>query len=91
MVYNSFSFTVNRSSADHDDSWKGYLLKKTLPRHYELIQVLNFMIMSKYKKQFSNKPSTYANVSLVTSENGIEHIRLARIAFLCSHKVIGQS
>jgi starch phosphorylase len=69
------------------------LVAKILPRHLEIINVINYFFIDKVKKQY---PNDYAQrlprMSVIEIHaDSTMHIRMAYLCFLASHKVNGVS
>ena len=72
------------------ETWPVELLDRLLPRHLQIIYLINWLYLSNLKKAGYTDANLLANVSLV-QENGTKSVRMAHLAFIGSHCVNGVS
>ena len=72
------------------ETWPVELLGRLLPRHLQIIYLINWLHLQETSERGLTDPDFLANVSLV-HENGNKRVRMAHLAFLGSHCVNGVS
>lgn len=59
-----------------------------LPRHLDLIYLINFFFLEKVKKRFPNDDARLSRMSIV-EEGNEKKIRMAFLSIVCAHSVNG--
>ena len=59
-----------------------------LPRHLDLIYLINFFFLEKVKKQYPGDEARVARMSLI-EEGDVKRVRMAFLSIICSHTVNG--
>ena len=88
IVNKTFSFTNHTVFPEALQKWSIDLLGKLLPRHLELIYLINHTFPEKILKKFSNNNKKISNLSLI-DEGNPKMIRMVNLAIVGSHSVNG--
>jgi glycogen phosphorylase len=72
------------------ETWPVALLEQLLPRHMQIIYLINWLHIEALRKEGRLDPSTLPSISLIDENNG-RHVRMGHLAFIGSHKVNGVS
>src|SRR5258708_22005081 len=72
------------------ETWPAELLGQLLPRHLQIIYLINWFHLKETEKRGLTDPQFVSNISLV-HEDGTKCVRMAHLAFLGSHTVNGVS
>jgi glycogen phosphorylase len=72
------------------ETWPAELLGQLLPRHLQIIYLINWFHLKEAEKRGLTDPQFVSNISLV-HEDGTKCVRMAHLAFLGSHTVNGVS
>lgn len=88
----TFSYTSHSTGTEFLEKWPVDLVAKLLPRHLELIHMINCFFLDKLKRDFPGDQARYSRMSIieVCSQKPMK-IRMAYLCFLASHKVNGVS
>ena len=84
------SYTNHTLLPEALERWSVNLMERMLPRHMQIIYVINARLLNQVKEQFPNNDALLAAVSLI-DEHGGRHVRMGNLAFVGSHKVNGVS
>ncbi len=84
------SYTNHTLLPEALERWSVNLMERMLPRHMQIIYVINARLLNQVKSQFPNNDALLAAVSLI-DEHGGRHVRMGNLAFVGSHKVNGVS
>ena len=84
------SYTNHTLLPEALERWAVNLMERMLPRHMQIIYVINARLLNQVKSQFPNNDALLAAVSLI-DEHGGRHVRMGNLAFVGSHKVNGVS
>lgn len=71
------------------EKWPVDLFGKMLPRHYEIVQLVNKILLEKVKKAFAKDPKLQeklARITIIDETNKL--IRVANLCIVACHKVI---
>ena len=90
MTKATLSYTNHTLLPEALESWPAELLGRLLPRHLQIIYLINWFHLQECQKRGLSDLAFLANVSLV-HENDKKRIRMAHLAFLGSHCVNGVS
>jgi starch phosphorylase len=88
IVYNTFSYTNHTVLPEALEKWSVELIGRLLPRHLELIYLINHIYIEKLKKKYPNDNKKVERMSLV-EEGYPKKIRMAYLSIVCSHTVNG--
>ena len=86
----TLSYTNHTLLPEALETWPVELFGRLLPRHMQIIYLINWYHLQETEKRGFTDPDFLANVSLV-HENGSKLIRMAHLAFVGSHCVNGVS
>lgn len=64
------------------------MLGKLLPRHLELIYLVNYYWIEKLKAFYPDQPEKLSTLSLI-QEGDVKKVRMANLSIIGSHKVNG--
>jgi starch phosphorylase len=70
------------------EKWSVGLIGKLLPRHLELIYLINFFFLEKVKQAFPGDSDRVTRMSLI-EEGPDKKVRMAFLAIVCAHTVNG--
>lgn len=87
-MYDTFSYTNHTVLPEALEKWSVDLLGRLLPRHLELLYLINYYWLHKVGKKYPNNPDKMAVLSLV-EESTPKKIRMANLCIIGSHKVNG--
>eukprot|EP00331_Platyophrya_macrostoma_P011548 CAMPEP_0176425582 /NCGR_PEP_ID=MMETSP0127-20121128/11467_1 /TAXON_ID=938130 /ORGANISM="Platyophrya macrostoma, Strain WH" /LENGTH=883 /DNA_ID=CAMNT_0017806755 /DNA_START=34 /DNA_END=2685 /DNA_ORIENTATION=+ len=88
IVYKTFGYTNHTVMPEALEKWPVDLLEVLLPRHLELIYLINFYFINKIKDKFAGDGAKLSRLSLV-EESTPKKIRMANLCILGSHAVNG--
>ena len=77
-MYRVFSYTNHTVLPEALETWKVETFAKLLPRHLELIYLINFFFLKKIEKKYPGQPSKLANLSII-DEGPPKRIRMANL------------
>ena len=86
----TLSYTNHTLLPEALESWPVELIERLLPRHLQIIYLINWFHLQETQKRGNSDPEFLANISLV-HENGAKCIRMAHLAFVGAHCVNGVS
>ncbi|RDI61244.1 glycogen/starch/alpha-glucan phosphorylase [Microvirga subterranea] len=72
------------------ETWPVALLEQVLPRHMQIIYLINWLHLEGLSKAGRLDPGRLASISLIDENNG-RHVRMGHLAFIGSRKVNGVS
>lgn len=87
-MYNTFSYTNHTVLPEALEKWSVDLIGKLLPRHLELIYLINHIYIGQLKKQYPGDPEKIGRMSLI-EEGYPKKVRMAFLSIVCSHTVNG--
>lgn len=70
------------------EKWSVKLIGNLLPRHLDLIYLINFFFLEKVKKQFPGDNHRLGRMSII-EEGDEKKVRMANLSIICSHTVNG--
>ncbi len=85
-----FSYTNHTLLPEALESWPVGLMERLLPRHMQIIYLINAMHLDGARKQGMTDPGFMASISLI-DEHGGRRVRMGSLAFVGSHKINGVS
>ncbi len=86
----TFSYTNHTLLPEALESWPVGLMERLLPRHMQIIYLINALHLDQLRENGVHDTGVLANVSLIDEHNG-RHVRMGNLAFLGSHKINGVS
>ncbi len=90
MTQATFSYTNHTLLPEALESWPVQLMEKLLPRHMQIIYLINALHLDALRAKGLHDHGLLASVSLIDEHAG-RHVRMGHLAFLGSHKVNGVS
>lgn len=88
LVYKSFSYTNHTILPEALEKWGIDLFTSLLPRHLEIIYIINHIFLEKVAKKFPNDFNRLSALSIIEESNG-KKIRMANLSIIGSHAVNG--
>lgn len=88
IIYDTFSYTNHTVLPEALEKWSVELLHKLLPRHLELIYLINHFWLTRIAKKYPGDTHKINVLSLV-EESLPKKIRMANLCIVGSHKVNG--
>lgn len=88
LVYKSFSYTNHTILPEALEKWGIDLLGNLLPRHLEIIYIINFIFLEKVSKKFPNDMGRLNSLSIIEESNP-KRCRMANLSIIGSHAVNG--
>ena len=88
VVYNTFSYTNHTVLPEALEKWSVDLIGKLLPRHLELIYLINHIYIQKLKQKYPGDGEKIGRMSLI-EEGYPKKVRMAYLSIVCSHTVNG--
>jgi starch phosphorylase len=88
VVYNTFSYTNHTVLPEALEKWSVELIGRLLPRHLELIYLINHIYLTKLKQKYPGDGEKVGRMSLI-EEGWPKKVRMAYLAIVCSHTVNG--
>jgi len=85
-----FSYTNHTLLPEALESWPVPLLERLLPRHMQIIYLINALHLDRLREEGHGDQALLATVSLI-DEGGARRVRMGTLSFLGSHKVNGVS
>ena len=85
-----FSYTNHTLLPEALESWPVGLMERLLPRHMQIIYLINAMHLDAARKQGMTDPGFMASISLIDEHSG-RRVRMGALAFVGSHKINGVS
>jgi glycogen phosphorylase len=86
----TFSYTNHTLLPEALESWPVPLMERLLPRHMQIIYLINALHLDKLRENGHDDPQLLSSVSLIDEHNG-RRVRMGHMAFLGSHKINGVS
>jgi len=86
----TFSYTNHTLLPEALESWPVPLVERLLPRHMQIIYLLNADALEKIRSNPHLDDSLMASVSLI-DEHDVRRVRMGNLAFMGSHKINGVS
>lgn len=88
VIYNTFSYTNHTVLPEALEKWSVDLIGRLLPRHLELIYLINHIYITKLRQKYPGDNKKIERMSLV-EEGYPKKIRMAYLSIVCSHTVNG--
>ncbi len=86
----TFSYTNHTLLPEALESWPVSLMERLLPRHMQIIYLINALHLDKLRAEGHGDEQFLSNVSLISEYDG-RRVRMGHLAFLASHKINGVS
>src|SRR5208282_5772025 len=86
----TFSYTNHTLLPEALESWPVPLMERLLPRHMQIIYLINAMHLDGARKRGLSDPNLLASISLIDEHSG-RRVRMGALAFVGSHKINGVS
>jgi starch phosphorylase len=90
ITQQTLSYTNHTLLPEALETWPAELLGRLLPRHLQIIYLINWLHLKNATAAGITDPAAVAAVSLI-EENGQKRVRMGHLAFVGSHKVNGVS
>jgi len=87
-VYNTFSYTNHTVLPEALEKWSVNLIGRLLPRHMDIIYLVNHMYLEKLRQRYPGDAGKIARMSLI-EEGDDKKVRMAYLSIVCSHTVNG--
>jgi starch phosphorylase len=86
----TFCYTNHTLLPEALETWPVPLMERLLPRHMQIIYLLNLMFLDEVKHKYPDDTALMSSLSLVDETQG-RRVRMGNIAFLGSHSINGVS
>jgi starch phosphorylase len=90
IVQRTFCYTNHTLLPEALESWPVSLMERLLPRHMQILYMINVMHLDDVKREHPDKEALLSSLSLVDEGHG-RRVRMGHVSFLGSHKVNGVS
>ena len=90
ITQRTFAYTNHTLLPEALESWPVALMERLLPRHMQIIYLINAQHLDALRAKGVHDWGVLANVSLIDEHHG-RHVRMGNLAFLGAHKVNGVS
>ena len=90
ITHSVFSYTNHTLLPEALESWPVGLMERLLPRHMQIIYLINAMHLDIVRKKGMTDSGFMASISLI-DEHGGRRVRMGSLAFVGSHKINGVS
>lgn len=87
-VYKTFAYTNHTVLPEALEKWSVRLIGNLLPRHLDLIYLINFFFLEKVKKRWPGDDARLSRMSII-EEGDDKKVRMAFLSIICSHTVNG--
>ena len=88
IIYNTFAFTNHTVLPEALEKWSVELIGRLLPRHLDLIYLVNFFFMQAVEKKYHGDYDKMSRMSLI-EETYPKKVRMANLCIVASHAVNG--
>jgi len=88
IVYHTFSYTNHTVLPEALEKWSVDLIGKLLPRHLELIYLINHVYIQQLRSKYPGDEHKIMRMSLI-EEGHPKKVRMAYLSIVCSHTVNG--
>ncbi len=88
IVKKSFNYTNHTVLPEALEKWGADIFKKILPRHLELIYLVNFVFLEEIKEKYPNNNEKLSKLSII-EESTPKQIRMANLCIISSNKING--
>jgi starch phosphorylase len=90
ITVGTFSYTNHTLLPEALETWPVPLLERLLPRHMQIIYLLNAQHLERARHEYDASDALLASVSLIDERHG-RRLRMAHLAFIGSHAINGVS
>jgi starch phosphorylase len=90
LTVRTFAYTNHTVLPEALEEWPVDLLEKLLPRHLEIIYLINHHFLREVAQRYPGEVDRLRRMSLI-AEDGVKRIRMAYLATVGSHKINGVS
>ncbi len=90
ITQGTISYTNHTLLPEALESWPVPLMERLLPRHMQLIYLINAFHLDAVRSRMPEEPGLLSSVSLIEEGHG-RRVRMGHLAFVGSHKVNGVS
>ena len=87
-MYNTYAYTNHTVLPEALEKWSVELIGKLLPRHLELIYLVNHYYIKRLMLKYPDDGGKISRMSLI-EEGDEKKVRMAFLAIVCSHTVNG--
>ena len=87
-MYKTFAYTNHTVLPEALEKWSVSLIGRLLPRHLDLIYLVNFFFLESIKKKYPGDDYRLARMSLI-EEGEDKKVRMAFLSIVCAHSVNG--
>ncbi len=87
-MYNTYAYTNHTVLPEALEKWSVSLLRKLLPRHMDLIYLVNHYFLEKVRAKYPGDDAKVARMSLI-EEGDEQKVKMAFLSIVCSHTVNG--
>jgi len=84
----TFAYTNHTVLPEALEKWSVVLLANLLPRHLDLIYLINHFFLEQVRKRFPGDDARSMRMSII-EEGGEKKVRMAYLSIICSHTVNG--
>eukprot|EP00826_Nyctotherus_ovalis_P006952 TRINITY_DN1169_c0_g1_i1.p1 TRINITY_DN1169_c0_g1~~TRINITY_DN1169_c0_g1_i1.p1 ORF type:complete len:839 (-),score=216.63 TRINITY_DN1169_c0_g1_i1:147-2663(-) len=88
VVREVFSYTNHTVMPEALEKWDVELMSRLLPRHMELIYLINYYLLESIRKEFPENDEIISSMSLI-EEGSSKRVKMANLCIVGSHKVNG--
>ena len=88
IVYNTFAYTNHTVLPEALEKWSTSLLGRLLPRHLDLIYLVNHFYIEKLRAKYPGDGDKVSRMSLI-EEGDEKKVRMAYLSIVCCHTVNG--
>ncbi|MCK0209635.1 glycogen/starch/alpha-glucan phosphorylase [Starkeya koreensis] len=88
ITVRTISYTNHTLLPEALETWPVPLMERVLPRHMQIIYLLNAKHLERVRTQFPGDDALLSSVSLIQEDHG-RRVRMGNLAFLGSHSVNG--
>ena len=88
IVQKTFNYTNHTVLPEALEKWGVDIFERLLPRHLEIIYLINFFFMEEVKKKFPNDWDRMGRLSII-EESWPKKLRMGNLCVVCSTKVNG--
>ena len=88
IMYKSFAYTNHTVLPEALEKWSVKLIGNLLPRHLDLIYLINFFFLEKVKQRYPGDGARLGRMSII-EEGEDKKVRMAFLSIVCSHSVNG--
>lgn len=88
IMYKTFAYTNHTVLPEALEKWSVKLIGNLLPRHLDLIYLINYYFLEKVKKRYPGDGNRLARMSII-EEGDEKKVRMAFLSIICSHTVNG--